>query len=97
MYSIFDILSATITPDVGSVPKTELTDTTLKDGLSLFFGLIAGVAILVITIAAIEFALSRGNPDKAGKARNTIIYAAIGLGVAVMASVIVRFTIGVVG
>jgi len=59
--------------------------------LELAFGAIGAVAFLVIVIAGLQFILSRGNAEAAGKARNTIIYAAIGIVIAVLAFTIVRF------
>jgi hypothetical protein len=38
--------------------------------------------------------LSRGVPDKIAQARNTIIYALVGLAVAIFAAVLVNFVIG---
>ena len=63
----------------------------VADILELAFGAIGAVAFLVIVIAGLQFILSRGNAEAAGKARNTIIYAAIGIVIAVLAFTIVRF------
>lgn len=74
----------TADPDAGSIEAM----------LRIFFGVVAGVAVLIITLAAMYFALSRGNPEKSARARNAIIYAAVGLAVAVLAIGIVELVIG---
>ncbi len=81
----------TIETNINSVDNPENAVQTV---LQLFFGALAGVAVLVIVIASLQFVLSRGNPDKAGKARNAIIYAAIGLALALMATAVLRFVVG---
>lgn len=79
------------------VPKTAIKQSSVQNVLSLVFGVIAGIAVLVITIAGLYFVLSRGNPEKSTRARNAIIYASIGLLVSVLASAIVRFVIDAAG
>jgi len=80
--------------DLDNVPQTTPDDTSVTAVLTIFFGAMAGIAVLVITLASLNFALSRGNPEKANKARDTIIYAGVGLAVAVLASAIIRFVVG---
>ena len=70
------------------------SETTISGILTIFFGVMAAVAALIITIASILFALSRGDPAKAARARNTIIYSAVGLAIAVGAQAIIQFVIG---
>lgn len=53
---------------------------------------IAGViSVVVIVVAGLRFVLSSGDPGAASKARNTIIYAVVGLTVSIMAYAIVNF------
>ena len=80
-----------IDPDI---PRTPASTASVQTMLQWFFGIAAAVAILVIVIASMQFALSRGNPDKAAQARNTIIYAAIGLAIAILSTAIVTFVLG---
>lgn len=62
--------------------------------VNIAFGLLAAVAVLVIVISGVQFILSRGDPQKAANARNTIIYASIGLVLGILAFSIVRFVLG---
>lgn len=80
-----------IKPDEIDVPKTGADSSIIETLLTLTFSVMGAVAFLVIVIAGMQYVLSRGDADKAAKARNTIIYAAIGLVIAVMAFTIVRF------
>jgi TRAP-type C4-dicarboxylate transport system permease small subunit len=59
--------------------------------LQVVFATLGAIAFLVIVIAGLQFVLSRGEPEKAAKARRTIIYAAVGLVVAVLAFSIIGF------
>jgi heme O synthase-like polyprenyltransferase len=77
------------------IPKTDLPENAQEFiVLNIVFGVIAAVAVLVIVIAGLQFILSRGEPQKTATARNTIIYASIGLALAFFAFAIVRFVLG---
>jgi len=53
---------------------------------------IAGiVAVFMVIYGGVEFITSQGNPEKAAKARNTLMYSLIGLLIAVSAAVLVTF------
>ena len=57
------------------------------------FGVAAALAVLIIIVAAIRLAASQGNPQEAAKARGAIIYAAVGLIIALSAEAIVTFVL----
>ena len=65
----------------------------LTKGISIISFIVAVVAVIVIIIAAIRFMASQGNPQTISLARNTIIYAAIGLAVAAIAQGLVAFVL----
>jgi hypothetical protein len=66
----------------------------LQNILQIIFGVLALVAILVIIIwGGLRFVTAQGDPQEVAKARNTIIYAGIGLGVAVSGEIIVSFVL----
>lgn len=79
-------------PDQINIPQTTTGDSTITTVLSLVFGVMGAVAFLIIVVAGLRFTLSRGDPGALNKARNTIIYAAVGLVLAMLAFTIVRFT-----
>lgn len=80
-----------IQPDI---PMVEPTSDSVQTLLQIFFGVLAAVAVLIVAISSLLFALSRGNPDKAARARNAIIYSGIGLALALSAQAVVTFVIG---
>lgn len=76
--------------DIG-IPQGQLTNTNIDSILKLVFGVAGGVALLIITIAGFKYVLSQGNPQETAKAKNTILYALIGLVICVTAFAIVGF------
>lgn len=56
--------------------------------------LIGLVSVIMIIIGGFRYITSNGAPDQAKAARNTIMYAVIGLILAIAAYAIVRFVIG---
>ena len=92
---LLEILSQiNIDPNDLDIPKTDADSNTVGILLELAFGVMGGIAFLVIVIAGMQYVLSRGDADKAAKAKNTIIYAAVGLVIAVLAFTIVRYIAG---
>lgn len=70
------------------------TDTTLKGALQLLFGVIGAIALIIIILSSIQMVLSGGEPEKVSRARQSIIYAAVGLAIVASAEIIVTFVIG---
>ena len=52
------------------------------------------IAVIVIVVGGIQYVTSNGNPSAVQKAKQTIMYAAIGLVISLMAVAIVNFAIG---
>ena len=86
---------AAITIEEGDVniPKGSATNNTVTDGMQIVFGIAAAVAVLIIAISALRIVISRGNSQDVSKARDAIIYAAIGLAVSMLAFTIVTFVV----
>ncbi len=61
--------------------------------LEIVFGLLGSISLLIIILAGIKYITSQGEPDKVARAKDTIIYAAIGLAVSLSAYGIVTFVI----
>ena len=62
--------------------------------LQILFGILAVIAVLMVTIAGLRFIFESTNPQETARARNTIVYAAIGLIIALSGEVIVSFVLG---
>jgi len=52
------------------------------------------VAVIIIIIAGIQYMTSGGDPQKINKAKDTILFAAIGIIVVVLARIIIYFIVG---
>lgn len=76
------------------LPNVKADSSQFETILRLGFGVIAVIAVLVIVIAGLRFILGQGNPQETAKARSTIIYALVGLVVALSAQAIVGFVLG---
>lgn len=55
--------------------------------------LVGVIAVIAIVISGLRFVTANGNQDQISSARNGIIYAVIGIAVAIMAYAIVRFVV----
>ena len=74
------------------LPKAPAED--LVDGvLNLTFIILGGISLIVMVLQGIKYSLSSGNPEQTNQARNGIIYALVGLTVAISAWSIVNFAI----
>jgi hypothetical protein len=80
--------------DVSNLPRTPATSNTIKNILTIVFSVVGALALLFITIGGFRYVLSQGDPQATGKAKNTILYALVGLIIAVTAQLIVTFVIG---
>lgn len=61
--------------------------------ISGIVGALALVAVIFIVVGGINYMTSQGDPGKVKKAKDTILYAVIGLVIAVLAFAIVNFVI----
>jgi hypothetical protein len=75
------------------LPQVVGGSTELHSILQLTFGIVAAISVLFIVIGGLRFVLSTGNPENVSKARETILYAILGLVVALIAEGIVTFVI----
>ena len=77
-----------------AVPKTTLTDSTIRTGLELVFGLAGGVALVVAVVSGLRFTLTQGDPAAVNRARNSLIFAIVGVVICLTAYSIVAFVLG---
>ena len=76
------------------LPNAAATGSQLEIALQIVIGTFAAVAVLVVLLAGLRFITSQGNPQETSKARDTIIYAGVGLIVAICAEAIVTAVMG---
>ena len=75
------------------LPMVSANAANIQHILEIVFGIIAVVALIIIILSALQFVTAQGDPQGVSKARQAIIYAAIGLGVALSAEAIVAFVL----
>jgi len=100
VHSLISFATAQVQCSVGNIcgdtglPVVQATGANITTIFQLLFGFIGALAVLIIVIAGLRFILANGDPQSISQARNTIIYAAVGLIVAVSAEIIVTFVLG---
>lgn len=93
-YRIFSISSNQV--DLPRV-NTGADSNVIHTVLSFVFGLAAAIAFLITVYAGLKYVLSRGNPDNVKTAKETIIYAMVGLVITLSAYTIVQFAFNNIG
>lgn len=84
---------ALTTPD--SVPKVALNSTTLGNIFGGVLMVAGALCVLFIIIGAINYIISLGDASKIKKAKDTILYAGVGLVVVGLSFVIIQFVVGI--
>lgn len=80
------------TCDTG-LPEVNATPANLQHGLETIFAVVGVIAVIAVVIGGLQFVLAQGDPQGTARARQTIIYAAVGLMIAVSAEAIVAFVL----
>jgi ABC-type Fe3+ transport system permease subunit len=65
----------------------------LKTGINLFSLVVAIVAVIMIIVGGLKYITSQGDSTAISSAKNTIIYAIIGLVIVAFSQIIVRFAL----
>lgn len=82
------------TVPVDNIPKVQLNAATIGAILSTVFTLVGGLAILFLLVGAVRYVTSNGDQSQLTQAKNTILYAIIGIVVSLSAFAIVQFVVG---
>ena len=98
MKNFLVLFAATVKGCTGSncnvdVPEIH-ADQLLTRGLNITYYILGGVAVIFIILAGYQYLTANGEPGKAQKAMQTILYAVIGLVVVVSAFAITNFVAG---
>lgn len=73
---------------------TNDADKIIKTGLNVFSAIAGIIAVVMMMIAGLKYMTSGGDAGKVASAQNTVLYAAIGIVIVVLAQVIVKFVVG---
>lgn len=74
--------------------NTDLIGGILKNVINVMLYLAGTIAVIMVVIGGIRYITSDGDSNKANQAKNTIIYAVVGIVVSLMSFAIVNFVIG---
>lgn len=79
--------------DCTTAPAGPNVDSTLKLAINLFSLIVGIAAVLMIIVGGLKYITSNGDSGNISGAKNTILYAIIGLVVVALAQVIVKFVL----
>lgn len=88
------IAQALIDANKAGIPKVSATSSTLSGVVNALLGLLGIVAVIFVIIGALGYVTSNGDPSATAKAKNTILFAIVGLVIAALAYGIVNFIVG---
>ena len=71
------------------IPKVTADNNALTTVLNIVFMLAGGLSVIFIIIGGLKYVLSAGDPQQTKKAKDTVLYAIIGLILSLIAFVIV--------
>ncbi len=92
------LAQVSIDPESLNIPQgNKITSATVEDIMEVVFGIAGAVALLIIVLAGLRYTTSQGDPSSTAKAKSAIIYALIGLMIALLGFAIVRFVVRNVG
>lgn len=75
------------------VPQGDLGQSSIETILQIVFAVVGLIALIVLLLASLKYIISRGDPQAVAKAKNTILYAVIGLVISASAFGIVGFVV----
>jgi hypothetical protein len=78
---------------VNSLPNTPATSAEISTALDIVFTVTGAIALLVVTVGGFRYILSRGDPSATAQAKDTIVYALVGLVISIAAISIVNFVV----
>lgn len=78
---------------VTNFPELSANSGQITTALTIVFGVIGAMAVLYTVLAGLKFVNSQGNPQAVAQARQSIIYGAVGIAVAISAEIIVNLVL----
>lgn len=75
-------------------PQVAANESAFKTALAIVFGVMGAVSVLIIILAAINMATADGDTEKVARSRKAVIYALVGLIIALSAEAIVFTLLG---
>lgn len=82
--------------DTNAIPKVDIDSAQLANVYGATLAIAGIVTVIFIIVGGIQYVTSNGEPQSVSRAKDTILYAIIGLVVVMSAFVIVRLVTGIV-
>ncbi|HXB12432.1 MAG TPA: pilin [Bacteroidia bacterium] len=79
------------TSTVNGLPNVVADGNTVSTVLDIVFMLMGGIAVIMVIFGGFKYVTSGGDPQATARAKDTILYALIGMAVAIFATVILNF------
>lgn len=76
-----------------TAPGEPNVESAVQKGINLFSVVVGIIAVVMIIVGGLKFMTSQGDASQANSARNTLIYASVGLVVVALAQLIVKFVL----
>lgn len=83
--------------DTSCLPHPAASAGSVSTAVNIIFGITASITLLMLVIGGLRYILARGDPSGTAQAKNTLLYAIIGLFVVLTAYAIVTFVVKGVG
>lgn len=77
----------------GNLPQSKANSSTVQNIIRVIFGIIGAFALMSMTASGLKYITSGGDPGKTSEAKKGIIFALIGLMLAISAEAIVAFVV----
>lgn len=92
--NVFDACRGNAKTEVCEAKNNDQIDSLVQNIINLLLMAVGVIAVIMIIIGGIRYVLSAGDSSQITSAKNTVLYAVIGLVVAILAYAIVNFVIG---
>lgn len=87
-------LYAQYTVNVSPLPTVAANQTEIQKILSIVFMIVGAISVLMFAIGGLRYITAQGDSQQISKAKQTLIYALVGLVVSILAVTIVSFVLG---
>lgn len=87
-------LAANVKVPVDNIPKVTVGDNTIAAALNATFIAVGAISMLFLLIGAVRYVTSNGDQSQITQAKNTLLYAVVGIVVSLSAFTIVQFALG---
>lgn len=77
----------------GGLPSADTSADQIQTILGVVFGIVGALAFVMLVISGFRYIIAAGDPNNISKAKSGIIYALVGLLIAVTAEAIVAFVL----